>query len=308
MSDLPPPLPLDEHATALLDAGVDAPAGDRALAERLAELRAVRAAVSDVPPPDAARREQAISAALAAFDADDASPGTVVPLAPRAVRRRGRWSAGIGGGLAVAAALVGVGILAARDDGGSTSAGGAALGRASTGTSGRAAAAEAAGTAAAGAQDGAQSAMATTAAASATTAAGGATTAAKATAPASAPATTTAAASGATTTTPAPATTTGVGAAIPYVGDVGSTVDLDRVIRRVLDTAPTTTTVAATGESGGDVRQAFAAATCALGDQGVPIALARYQGRPVVLTAAGDDVRMVGIDDCAVITTRPRAG
>ena len=312
MSDLPPPLPLDEHATALLDAGADAPAGDRALAERLAQLRAVRDAVADVPAPDAARREQAIIAALAAFDAGHGSPGTVVPLAPRANRRRGRWATGIGGGLAVAAALVGVGILAARGSGGSGSS--TALGRAGTATSGGAAAAEAAGSATAGAQDAPKAAVATTAAsatfsaASATTAAGAATTAAKSAAGASA--STTAAATAAATTVAAPTTTASIGAALPYVGDVGSTVDLDRAVRRILDTSPTPTTTdtATPGESGSDVRQAFAAARCNVGDQGAPIALARYQGRPAVLTLAGDEVRVVGIADCAVIVTRPRTG
>ena len=313
MSDLPPPLPLDEHATALLDAGVDAPAGDRALAERLAQLRAVRDAVADVPAPDAARREQAIIAALAAFDAGHGSPGTVVPLAPRANRRRGRWATGIGGGLAVAAALVGVGILAARGSGGSGSS--TALGRAGTATSGGAAAAEAAGSATAGAQDAPKAAVATTAAsatfsaASATTAAGAATTT-KSAAGASASTTAAATATAAATTVAAPTTTASIGAALPYVGDVGSTVDLDRVVRRILDTSPTPTTTdtATPGESGSDVRQAFAAARCNVGDQGAPIALARYQGRAAVLTLAGDEVRVVGIDDCAVIVSRPRTG
>jgi hypothetical protein len=96
---------IDDLASAQLD-GVTTPdeaaraAGDPAVAERLERLRAVRdqlRAAAATDPVDAARRERAIAAALAAFDAGghgDAAttPGdhAVVPLA--AWGRRGRSS------------------------------------------------------------------------------------------------------------------------------------------------------------------------------------------------------------------------
>ena len=82
----------DELASAYLDGAASAEEtiqveSDPALLARVDELRAVRQALGELPPVDAARRDAAVDAALAAFD-DDAlatalRPATVTPLAPR---------------------------------------------------------------------------------------------------------------------------------------------------------------------------------------------------------------------------------
>lgn len=88
---------LDELASAHLD-GTTSPeeaaqvAADPALQARVDELRAVRAAVGALPPVDAARRDAAIAAALAAFEegdsgAEDGPAAGVTSLAAFAARR-----------------------------------------------------------------------------------------------------------------------------------------------------------------------------------------------------------------------------
>jgi hypothetical protein len=88
---------LDELASAHLD-GATTPeeaarvAADPALQARIEELRRIRAAVAAVPPPDPARREAAIRAALAAFADDDTDAGATtapVPSATSLSARRG---------------------------------------------------------------------------------------------------------------------------------------------------------------------------------------------------------------------------
>ena len=85
----------DEIASAHLD-GATSPeeaalvAGDPALQARVEALRAVREAMRDEPAVDAARRDAAIAAAIAALDEDaDAAPGMgTAPIVPLASRRR----------------------------------------------------------------------------------------------------------------------------------------------------------------------------------------------------------------------------
>lgn len=110
--------PLDDLASAHLD-GQTTPAedaqvaGDPAVAARVAELAAVRAAMqSDGPPVDEVRREASIAAALAAFDegrAEAAAPAGsagVTPIAVAAARRRvSRRNVQVIGAVAVAVAL-----------------------------------------------------------------------------------------------------------------------------------------------------------------------------------------------------------
>lgn len=92
--------PFDELASAHLD-GTTSPeeaarvAADPALQARVEELRTVRAALQALPPVDAARRDIAIAAALAAFAeieadgvADDSQPARVTALPTAAARRR----------------------------------------------------------------------------------------------------------------------------------------------------------------------------------------------------------------------------
>ena len=300
MSDLPPPDPVDEQATDLLDANADAPAGDDALAARLRELRSVRALLADVAPPDHARRERSITAAMAAFE--PAAP--VVALAPR---RRRRLIGGVAGALAAAAAIAGIGIVAARNGNESTS--GGALGRATTsGTTAAGADARAAATAGASTEDQEYAGAATTAAATASPApvAASTTATAKAANSTAAGAATTSGAAPSTAAASGATTTARLAAALPYVGDVGSNAALDAVVRAFTQGA--TTTVASTAESGVDVRNAFAAARCDLSAHGEPLALARYQGRPAVVTLIGTDVHVVGLDDCSLFVSRPRPG
>jgi hypothetical protein len=88
------------------------------------QLRELRRALSAVDPPDRARRDAAINAALAAFDAER-RPAAPPPVSSLASRRASKWI------VAAAAALVLViagGILASRGDdgGGDDSAGGGA--------------------------------------------------------------------------------------------------------------------------------------------------------------------------------------
>lgn len=115
--------PLDDLASAHLD-GATTPAEasrvatDPDLLARVEALRAVQAAMASAAPVDVERREQAIAAALAAYD-DDAKPVTdtdaadlasVRDLTPVAARRRGSsrsWRiAGVAAAVAVAAVLV----------------------------------------------------------------------------------------------------------------------------------------------------------------------------------------------------------
>ena len=88
------PHDLDDLASALLDGTTSAEesallADDAALLRqveaRAEELRSVRHALAELPPVDASRRDAAIAAALAAFDAEvpGAADATVTPLAPR---------------------------------------------------------------------------------------------------------------------------------------------------------------------------------------------------------------------------------
>lgn len=87
------PHDLDDLASAHLD-GVTSPeeaarvAADPALLARVAELRAVRAAVGEVPAVDPVRRDVAIAAALAAFDEDRAGDHAVTPVTPLTPGRR----------------------------------------------------------------------------------------------------------------------------------------------------------------------------------------------------------------------------
>ncbi|MGI8873062.1 MAG: hypothetical protein ACR2KP_01790 [Egibacteraceae bacterium] len=111
---------LDELASAHLD-GVTSAAeealirGNPELLARVEQLRAARTAVHEEPAADPARREQAIAAALSAFDELQAAAGEVVP---DAVRVRKRWGAAwrnrrpVGLGLVGAvAAVVAVAVL-----------------------------------------------------------------------------------------------------------------------------------------------------------------------------------------------------
>ena len=87
------PHDFDELASAYLD-GVASPEeaarvdADPALQARVEELRAVRAALAEVPEVDAIRRDAAIAAALAAFDEEGAEPDAALPVVPLAPRRR----------------------------------------------------------------------------------------------------------------------------------------------------------------------------------------------------------------------------
>jgi hypothetical protein len=86
------PHDFDELASAHLD-GVTSPEeaarveANPALLARVEELRAVRAALGEVPAVDATRRDAAITAALAAFEEDGAGRGAVALVTPLAARR-----------------------------------------------------------------------------------------------------------------------------------------------------------------------------------------------------------------------------
>jgi hypothetical protein len=93
-----------DHERALLEADPDA-------AHATALLGQIRAAVRDtaLPEPDAARKEEALAAALGAFD------GVVVPLHAVPTHRRRKWV--LPAVFAVAAALVlAIGVMASRQD------------------------------------------------------------------------------------------------------------------------------------------------------------------------------------------------
>lgn len=131
--------PFDELASAHLD-GTTSPeeaarvAADPALQARVEELRTVRAALQALPPVDAARREIAIAAALAAFaesEADvvgDAEQGARVTALTTAAARRGpsprtlRW-VGAAAAAVLLAALVPLlgGLNSSSDDDSATS-------------------------------------------------------------------------------------------------------------------------------------------------------------------------------------------
>jgi hypothetical protein len=107
--------PDDELASAVLDGRLTrddeaAALRDPAVARRVAEMRAARAALRSAPAPrpDAERREQAVAAALAAFDAARAGAGAPTsaprPLDERRARRDRR--AAVPRWLAAAAALL----------------------------------------------------------------------------------------------------------------------------------------------------------------------------------------------------------
>ena len=85
--------PLDEQASALLDAGraPDEPGIEPALAARLRAMTAARLAVRTVPAAAAARREAALVAALAAFDTagTDAPNATELPPGGTSLRPSG---------------------------------------------------------------------------------------------------------------------------------------------------------------------------------------------------------------------------
>jgi hypothetical protein len=308
MSDLPLPHPLDDQAAALLDAGLDAPAGDPALAARLAELRAVRDALADLggvtPAPDPARRERSILAALAEFDEQagaPAAPAPVVPIGVAAERRAARHTARTWLPAVAAAAVLMVGVLGVRQisrTSGGDETGSSAL---TSGLAEKNAAIEAARTAdAAG-----DAASATTAAAAATTRAASASTAAGGAA-------TTSAAVFATTTAPTRAPSpTSAGAStvaapfdgLPYLGEIGSRAELDRAYTTLTGstTPPTAASVPAPGQ---DARKAAAESACPIGSLGQTLALLRWQGRVAVLVL-GERVRVVAVDDCTVVYERP---
>ncbi len=128
--------PLDELLSACLDGTADetgraAIDNDPASADRLARLRSIVAAVGEIPPPDPAERDNAISAALAAFDeitTGTAPPGHAVPennvatrppvpLAGSAYRRRRPVPAWAGMAAAAALAVFGISALVTRDRG-----------------------------------------------------------------------------------------------------------------------------------------------------------------------------------------------
>src|SRR5690606_3802603 len=91
VDDVPPPDPLDERASAVVDGeaspGEDTRSTDPQLAERVATFRHVAAQVgAPVPPPPAAHTAAAIAAALAA----GAPAGATDELARRRRRRARR--------------------------------------------------------------------------------------------------------------------------------------------------------------------------------------------------------------------------
>ena len=104
--------PLDDLASAHLD-GATTPEeaarvqADPSLSARVEALRLVRTAMAATAPPDGGRREQAIAAALMAYDEDR----TVTPLTPVVSRHRGpaqrSWRvASVAAAVAALAALV----------------------------------------------------------------------------------------------------------------------------------------------------------------------------------------------------------
>lgn len=131
---------LDELASALVDGELDPATAAAARARpdvvaRAAELAAARDALrgASVPPPDDAAREQAIAAALAAYDtAGTTAPGTVptptTPPAPPSVtpfeprrrtgapaRRRRTWQLAAAAAVVVLAGVLGVALATSGD-------------------------------------------------------------------------------------------------------------------------------------------------------------------------------------------------
>jgi hypothetical protein len=100
---------LDDDLSADERAAVDADADVLAAVE---QMRTVRAALADVPPPADERREAAIAAALAAFEAPVAS--NVVPLARR---RTPRWLMPAAAAVVAVLALGGLAALLGDGDG-----------------------------------------------------------------------------------------------------------------------------------------------------------------------------------------------
>jgi hypothetical protein len=88
------------------------------------QLRELRRALSAVDPPDRARRDAAITAALGTFDAER-RPAAPPPVSSLASRRASRWIVGAAAALVL---VIAGGILASRGDdgGGDDSAGGGA--------------------------------------------------------------------------------------------------------------------------------------------------------------------------------------
>jgi hypothetical protein len=88
------------------------------------QLRGLRRTLSAVDPPDPARRDAAINAALAAFDAER-RPAAPPPVSSLASRRASRWFIGAAAALVL---VIAGGILATRgdQDGGDDAGGGAA--------------------------------------------------------------------------------------------------------------------------------------------------------------------------------------
>ena len=124
--------PLDDLASAHLD-GATTPEeaarvqADPKLSARVEALRLVRATMAATAPPDSGRREQAITAALMAYDEDR----TVTPLTPVVSRHRGpaQHSWRVAGVAAAVAALAGlVPLLASLSSGSDDSANTAASG------------------------------------------------------------------------------------------------------------------------------------------------------------------------------------
>lgn len=120
----PSPDDLDQRASDVVDGVADggAPATDPGpdVDARAAAFEVLRGALRQVPAPPAGALDQAVAAALAAYDEDRAAIGPSPPSAPVVPlrRRRGLGLAPLGAAAAIAAVL-GVAALAARDgDGG----------------------------------------------------------------------------------------------------------------------------------------------------------------------------------------------
>ncbi len=143
------------------------------------QLRELRRALSAVDPPDRARRDAAINAALAAFDAER-RPTAPPPVSSLASRRASRWF--IGAAAAAIVLVIAGGIVATRggsDDGGGGAASGDDAGAAVTEAAGGGVA-EAPGSSAAAAEADTRAAQDTAGGASETTAGAAAGTAAPA--------------------------------------------------------------------------------------------------------------------------------
>lgn len=309
MTDLPPPHPLDEQADALLDAGRDAPAGDPALAARLAELQAVRAALADVPPPPTGLRERSIAAALAAFDEGEGRSMAAVPSPPappvtsiataaarRDARRHRRQWLPIAAAAAVVLMLGLAGVnqaLRSDDESGALNASTAA----DVATKAVAAEADRSSAAAGGAASEQTVAGAAATAAAATTAAASATTAAAVAAPPR-PADTGAATTALASTAAGTASAKDEALNLPYLGDLSTAADLAAARDRGASGGTTTTRF---DDGAAAVRQAVVDSTCRLDGFGRPVALARWRGAPAVVVDDATVTRVVQLDTCAVV-------